>query len=232
MEQLKHDINQNRSQNGLPGPKEVVPSGQPSMISFIADLPNITTLLGLLSALLGVYFAMQGLFYYAAIGGIWAVLFDWMDGFIASKLKGRTKDDRAFGAQMDSLIDIVSFGVLPAVILMSYSDFNPWFVPGAFAIVAACAIRLSYFNIYGLTGGKTYTGLAVDYNGILVSLAFLAERFFDKAEFSIGLYVFILVIVVLNLSSLQIPKFSKKWIFVIAIYAVSITIYFATLQGN
>lgn len=232
MEQLKHDKALDKNQNGLDALNEVNSSKQPSMISFVADLPNITTLLGLLSALLGIYFAMQGLFYYAVIGGAWAVLFDWMDGFIASKMKGRTNDDRAFGAQMDSLIDIVSFGVLPAVILLSYANFNPWYLPGAFAIVGACAIRLSYFNIYGLTGGKMYTGLAVDYNGILVSLAFLAERFLDKAEFSIVLYILIVLIVFLNLSSLQIPKFSKKWIFAIAIYVISITIYLGTLQVN
>ena len=153
---------------------------QLSMINFILDLPNIVTLLGLLSALLGIYAAIKGELYIAAVFGAWSVAFDWLDGLIASKMSNRTDAHRAFGAQLDSLIDMVSFGVLPAIILLSYSNYNPWFIPGAFAIITACAIRLSYFNIYGLTLGKSYTGLAVDYNGLVVSLFFLFESFFNS----------------------------------------------------
>jgi len=152
-------------------------------------------------------------------------LFDWMDGLIASKMTNRTEDDRALGGQLDSLIDIVSFGVLPAIILLSYTNYNLWSILVGFAIIAGCAIRLSYFNVYGLTGGKTYTGLAVDYNGLIVSFAFLFESFFNKASFSIGLTILLMVVVILNLTSIQIPKLSKKWIFGIAAYVIGMTIY-------
>lgn len=200
-----------------------------SMIGFIADLPNICTLFGLLSALLGIYFAIQGQIHYAVIGGVWAVVFDWLDGLIASKMKNRTDNHRAFGGQLDSLIDIVSFGVLPAIILLSYSNYNPWYLPGAFAIIAACAIRLSYFNIFGLTDGKTYTGLAVDYNGLIVSLFFLIESFFGPEVYSEGFYILIMVVAVLNLSPIQIPKFSKKFLIGILAYVIALTIYLASI---
>jgi CDP-diacylglycerol--serine O-phosphatidyltransferase len=169
---------------------------QPSIASFILDLPNICTLCGLLSAFLGIYFAIQDNYYFAVIGGLWAVLFDWLDGLIASKMKGRTDDDREFGGQLDSLSDIVSFGVLPAMILLSYTDYSFLSILVGFAIVAGCAIRLSYFNVYGLSGGKTYTGLAVDFNGLIVSLAFLFESFLNKTSFSIGLTILLMVVVV------------------------------------
>jgi CDP-diacylglycerol--serine O-phosphatidyltransferase len=204
-------------------------SAQPSIISFAFDLPNICSLLGLLSAFLGIYFAVQGNIYFAVIGGLWAVLFDWLDGLIASKMKGRTDNDRAFGGQLDSLIDIVSFGVLPAIILLSYTSYNYWSIAIGFAIIAACAIRLSYFNVFGLTGGKTYTGLPVDSNGLIVSFAFLFESLFAKGSFSIGLTILFVLIVVLNLASLQIPKFSKKWVVAIAAYVIGMTIYFGRL---
>jgi CDP-diacylglycerol--serine O-phosphatidyltransferase len=202
---------------------------QISMIGFIADLPNICTLFGLLSALLGIYFAIQGQIHYAVIGGVWAVVFDWLDGLIASKMKNRTDNHRAFGGQLDSLIDIVSFGVLPAIILLSYSNYNPWYLPGAFAIIAACAIRLSYFNIFGLTDGKTYTGLAVDYNGLIVSLFFLIESFFGPEVYSEGFYILIMVVAVLNLSPIQIPKFSKKFLIGILAYVIALTIYLVSI---
>ncbi len=205
-------------------------SRQPSMISYIFDLPNICSLSGLLSAFLGIYFAIQGNIYFAVIGGLWAVLFDWLDGLIASKMKGRTSDDSAFGAQLDSLIDIVSFGVLPAIILLSYTNYNIWAMPVAFAIIGGCAIRLSYFNVYGLTGGKTYTGLSVDFNGLIVSFVFLFEVLFTKENFSIGLATVMVAIIILNLSSIQIPKFSKKWVFAIAAYVIGVSIHLTSIQ--
>ena len=210
---------------------EVKTQAQPSMISFLFDLPNICTLCGLLSAFLGIYFAVQGNIYFAVIGGIWSVLFDWLDGFVASKLKGRTKDDRLFGGQLDSLSDMVSFGVLPAFILLSYTNYSVLSVLVGFSVIAGCAIRLSYFNIYGLTGGKTYTGLAVDYNGILISFAFIFEPFLDHASFSIVLTILLLLIVLLNLAPIQIPKFSKKMLIPIAIYVVAMTFYFGYYLG-
>ncbi|MCK5736661.1 MAG: CDP-alcohol phosphatidyltransferase family protein, partial [Spirochaetaceae bacterium] len=90
-----------------------------SMLSYARDYPNITSLAGLLSAVTGIYFAILGQFSYAIIGIIWAVFFDWADGIIARKMKNRTDDQRSFGAQLDSMIDIVSFGVFPAVFLLS-----------------------------------------------------------------------------------------------------------------
>ncbi|MFY0600305.1 MAG: CDP-alcohol phosphatidyltransferase family protein [Cyclobacteriaceae bacterium] len=200
---------------------------QLSMVRFIGDLPNICSLTGLLSALLGVYSALLGNVYFAVVGMLWAVLFDWLDGMIARSMSGRTDAHRAFGAQLDSMIDIVSFGVLPAIILLSYTDYNPWFFPGAFIIVASCAVRLSYFNIYGLTGGKTYTGLAVDNNGLILAFAFLFEGIFNSTTFSIGLYILFLLLATLNLSSIQIRKFSKNWIYIIAVYVIALSIYFS-----
>ncbi|NMA25048.1 MAG: CDP-alcohol phosphatidyltransferase, partial [Clostridiales bacterium] len=97
------------------------------MLLFVRDLPNICSLVGLLSATAGIYFAFVGSFRLALIGVLWAVLFDWADGIVARKIPGRTATQKNFGAQLDSLIDIVSFGAFPAVFLLSYGEFKPWF---------------------------------------------------------------------------------------------------------
>ena len=70
------------------------PSHQTGMLWFAKDLPNICSLAGLLCALLGIYFAVLKNFPAAIIGMIWAVLFDWGDGIIARKMKGRTDEQR------------------------------------------------------------------------------------------------------------------------------------------
>ena len=200
--------------------------GRVSILSFIKDLPNICSLFGLLCAVVGIYFAIEGFFPAAMISMLWAVLFDWFDGIIARKMKGRTKGKGAFGGQLDSLIDIVSFGVLPGVVLLSFGNYDAWFLPGAFIIIAANAIRLSYFNVYGLIDSKSYTGLSVDNNGIILPFAFLFESFFSHTAFSIILYTLVLCLAALHLASIPIPKPGAKWVYALVVYVLIVTTFF------
>ena len=202
---------------------------QISMIGFAKDLPNICSLIGLLCSMFAIYFAVEGYFIASIIAILWSVLFDWFDGIIARRMKGRTKEQGVFGGQLDSMIDIVSFGVFPAILLLSYADFNVWFMPGAFIIVAGCAIRLSYFNIYGLIDSKTYMGLSVDNNGIIIAFAFLFESLFSHFTFSIILYVLLLCLAALNLSSLPTPKLAGKWVYVLTAYVLILTAIFGCI---
>lgn len=81
---------------------------KPPILSYIKDLPNICSLAGLGCTQLALFFLIIGLYPAAMIGMVWAVGFDWADGFIARRMKGRTGDDRTFGGQLDPLVDIVS----------------------------------------------------------------------------------------------------------------------------
>ncbi len=205
-------------------------SRQPTMLFFAGDFPNILSLIGLLCAVLGIYYAILGYFYIAMIGVLWAVVFDWVDGIVARRIKGRTDHHRAFGNQLDSLIDIVSFGVFPAIFLLSYGRFNPWFLPGAFLIVAAGVIRLSYFNIFGLINKKTYMGLALDNNIIILAFVFLFKGLFSHLVFSIIIYALLMIFTVLNLSSIQTPKFSEKWFYALVLYSLVLTVAYSWMQ--
>jgi CDP-diacylglycerol--serine O-phosphatidyltransferase len=205
---------------------------QKGMLAFASDIPNICSLLGLLSALFGIYFAITGNFPASIISVLWAVLFDWYDGIIARKMKGRTKQQGEFGGQLDSLIDIVSFGVLPAILLLSYGNYSLLFIPGAFVIIATAAIRLSYFNLYGLIDSKTYKGLALDNNVLILAFVFLFESFFEQVTFSILIYALLMVLSAFNLSSLPTPKFSGKWVNVLVIYVLLLTLVFGWILYN
>lgn len=205
---------------------------QLSVFSFIKDLPNICSLLGLLSAIIGIYFAIQGNFPLAIIGVLWAVLFDWYDGIIARKLKNRTKVQGEFGAQLDSMIDIVSFGILPAIILLSYGHYNILFLPGTFVIIAASAIRLTYFNVYGLIDAKTYKGFPLDNNVLILAFVFLFESLFEHLTFSIFIYIILMGLSILNLSSIPTPKFGGKWVYVLVAYVIVLTIVFLWIHGK
>ncbi len=196
------------------------------MISFVKDLPNICSLIGLFSALLGIYYSILGYFQYAMVAILWAVLFDWADGIIARKMKGRTDHQKAFGPQLDSLIDIISFGVFPAVFLLTYGNLDPWYLPGAFLIVATSAIRLSYFNVFGMVDGKTYKGLALDNNVILLAFLFLFEGLFIHKVFSVIIYVLLMIMLIFNLAPIKTPKFTGVWFYVLIAYTVIMTVLF------
>jgi phosphatidylserine synthase len=199
--------------------------GQPIILSYLKDLPNLCSLSGFACTLLAIYFSILGVFYAAMIGMIWAVAFDWADGLIARKMKGRTGNDQAFGGQLDVLIDIVSYGVAPAILLMSFGKFHPVFLIGAFIMLAAGVMRLTYFSIFGLAGGTKYTGLAIDNNNIILVAVFLFESVFSTGTFSVILYVSCLALAALNVSQIKTPKLSGNPINVVilALYTVGMT---------
>ncbi len=198
---------------------------QPTILSFVKDIPNLCSLAGLACTILAIYSSILGIYHAAMIGMIWAVAFDWADGLIARKMKGRTGNDREFGGQLDVLIDIVSYGVAPAILLLSYGKFDPVFLFGAFIMLAASAIRLSYFSVFGLAGGSKYTGLALDNNNIILVFIFLFEGVFSEGIFSIILYMSGLGLAALNVSQIKTPKLSGNPVnvYILAIYTLGIT---------
>lgn len=200
----------------------------PPILSYIKDLPNICSLAGLGCSLLAIYFSIIGLYPAAMIGMIWAVGFDWADGLIARKMKGRTGDDRAFGGTLDLLIDIVSYGVTPAILILSYADFSAAFLPVVFVTLVFGAIRLSYFNTFGLSGDAKYTGLAIDNNSIILVFIVMFAGHFERPTFAIILAVCGLCLAGLNVSQIKTPKLSGNPVNVIilAIYTLGLTLFY------
>ena len=198
---------------------------KPTILSYIKDIPNLLSLSGLACTLLAIYYSIEGIYALAMIGMVWAVAFDWADGLVARRLKGRTPTDAKFGGQLDVLIDIVSYGVTPAIILLSYGKFEPIFLIGAFIMVSAAAIRLSYFSTYGLAGGTKYIGLALDNNSLILVSIFLIEGFVSSGTFIIILYISGVSLAILNVSEIKTPKLSgnPRNVWLLAIYTLGIT---------
>ena len=175
-----------------------------SILSYIRDIPNICSLAGLGCSLLAIYFLIIGIYEAAMIGMIWAVAFDWADGLIARKMKGRTGDDQKFGGQLDLLIDIISYGVTPAILI------------------------LSYFSTFGLSSDAKYTGLAIDNNSIILVFLFMFAERFEDTFFSFFLGASGICLAILNVSQIKTPKLSGNPINVIllAIYTIFISIFY------
>ena len=210
-------------------PQDLLQPARP-ILSFLIDAPNLCSLAGLACTLLAIYFLMIGVYGAAMIGMIWAVAFDWADGLIARRMKGRTNVEQQFGAQLDLIIDLVSYALTPAIFLLSYANFNPLFLLVAFIMLVFGALRLSYFSTFGLSEDGKYTGLAIDNNSIVLVFLFMFEGQFEHFDFSTFLAVVGFSLAVLNVSQIRTPKLSSNPINValLAIFTVGTTIFYGS----
>ena len=108
-------------------------------------LPNMLTLIGVCIGLTSIRFALDQKFEFAIIAIIFAALFDWLDGRIARLIKGTSE----VGKELDSLADVISFGVAPAFI-MYFWKLNElgrfgWLL--CLIYVSCVALRLARFNV-------------------------------------------------------------------------------------
>jgi len=135
-------------------------------------LPSMFTMMGLFAGFYALIAAIQGKFELAAWAIIAAAIFDMMDGRVARLLHAETD----FGAELDSLCDMTSFGLAPAVLLYL------WALPtlgkpgwlAAFLIAACSALRLARFNIrHDIQDKKYFQGLPTPATALLIASAVL-----------------------------------------------------------
>ncbi|MGQ0710670.1 MAG: CDP-diacylglycerol--serine O-phosphatidyltransferase [Rhodoferax sp.] len=121
-------------------------------------LPNLFTLAALFCGFYAIIQAVDGRFGLAAMGVFFAMVFDSLDGRVARM----TNTQSAFGEQMDSLADMVSFGAAPALIsyIWTLRSLGRWGWFAAFVYCACAALRLARFNVNtGVVDKRYFQGL-------------------------------------------------------------------------
>src|SRR5690606_28521430 len=122
-------------------------------------LPNLFTTAALFAGFYAIVAAMHGSFESAAIAIFVAMILDGLDGRVARL----TNTSSAFGEQYDSLSDMVSFGLAPALVIFSWSlhDLGKLGWAAAFIYAACAALRLARFNTQiGVGDQKRFVGVA------------------------------------------------------------------------
>jgi len=117
-------------------------------------LPNLFTLAALFGGFYAIVMAINGRFDQAAVGVFCAMVLDSLDGRVARM----TNTQSAFGEQMDSLSDMVSFGAAPALIsyVWALQGLGRWGWIAAFVYCACAALRLARFNVNTAVVDKRY----------------------------------------------------------------------------
>jgi CDP-diacylglycerol--serine O-phosphatidyltransferase len=135
-------------------------------------LPSLFTTMGLFAGFYALIAAIQGRYELAAWAIIVAAIFDMLDGRVARLLHAET----AFGAEYDSLSDMLSFGIAPAVLVYLWA-LTPLHKPGwlaAFLIAACAALRLARFNTQvGKMDKRYFQGLPTPATALLIATAVL-----------------------------------------------------------
>lgn len=190
-------------------------------------VPNLITLLNLCAGTLAVIFAIDGELGWAGLFICVAALFDFFDGFAARLLKAYS----SIGKELDSLADVISFGVAPGMILFTLLEYSLlginqpiqqielkwylWFVLfSAFLIPAFSALRLAKFNI-DTRQTRNFLGLPTPANALLWASFGLMLEFQQHTElmrllFTTKNLLFIMLVTSFLLVS-ELPMFSLKF---------------------
>lgn len=148
----------------------------------------ILTYLGMLAGFAGIAFVMEGRLRQAILSLMIAGFCDMFDGAVAAT-KERTDNEKRFGIQIDSLSDLICFGVLPG--LICYQACGKNYMAFAFgSFYALCAlIRLAYFNVMeeerqNQEGGRrtSYQGLPVTTSAIFLPLIYMAHDWLPQGN--------------------------------------------------
>ncbi|MBQ4547048.1 MAG: CDP-alcohol phosphatidyltransferase family protein [Oscillospiraceae bacterium] len=189
----------------------------------------ILTYLGAAAAVCGIFFSASGYPFWGVICLLFAGLTDMFDGKVASTMK-RTDAEKAFGIQIDSLCDLVSFGVLPLAIGYGIGLSGILFYVSAAAYLLCAVIRLAYFNVdeaqrqKSETGRrKTYYGLPVTSSAILFPAVFGCSTFLGDIMpivYQLGIYVCAAAFI----TKFRLPKPDKKGIPLLVLLGIAVLV--------
>ena len=179
-------------------------------------LPNAITLIGVCLGLTSIKFAIDGKFAVAIIAILFAGLMDALDGRIARLIKGTSK----MGKELDSLGDVISFGVAPALVMyfwnLQYLDKLGWFI--CLIYVICVALRLARFNVNSEEEpswkDNFFEGMPSPAGGIIVLMPLIfsfsaLEEFFFKVNYDLLVPIFFITVSLLLISTIPTYSFKK-----------------------
>lgn len=167
----------------------------------------ILTYIGMASAVLGIYFVQQDMIYRAFACLIIAGVCDLFDGAVARKCK-RNENQKLFGIQLDSLVDVMSFLALPIAICIGIG-MNKWYHMIFLIAFGICGIaRLAFFNVVSESSDgpvSYYRGLPVTYTALILSIVYLSSFVLEES-----IVIWIMTAVVLLIAFMNIFDFKVK----------------------
>ena len=158
------------------------------------DYTVILTYASLLSAVSSMFYASQGNYFYAVFFLMLSGLCDAFDGAVARSKKDRTEEGKAFGIQIDSLCDLISFGVAPAALCFFLGVDG---LAGRLILFFYClcaVIRLAFFNVLEIQRQQTEGGANKYYRGLPVTSISIILPLFCPLQYVLDDHLFVLLL--------------------------------------
>lgn len=188
----------------------------------------ILTYIGLTLSIVGIILVLFGIdLKYVMICLMAAGICDLFDGTVARRCK-RTKEEKEFGIELDSLVDVMSFIALPLVILFSINS-SLLFIPLGIIYSIFAIARLAYFNIKTADSEKTiksYIGLPVTYAALIFPLVFLLSYLVKNNLFIIIYNIITLIVSILFILKIKVPKPRLVSSVILLLTAIIVTIIY------
>lgn len=196
------------------------------MLRYIVDPANAITSAGLALSVFGIFLALSGRLEAAVAVVLWALLADHLDGVVAGRTPDRSPEAGKIGKTLDSLADLVSAGIFPAVALIVASGQSVAALIVGATLVLASALRLSYFTAFGLSGGR-FVGVPTTYVVPVTALLFLLAPLVEPSAFPWLLGSALLILATLHVTPLSVPRTSGAMYAVVTLYCLSSSITLA-----
>ncbi len=188
----------------------------------------ILTYIGLTLSIVGIILVLFGIdLKYVMICLMAAGICDLFDGTLARRCK-RTKEEKEFGIELDSLVDVMSFIALPLVILFSINS-SLLFIPLGIIYSIFAIARLAYFNIKTADSEKaikSYIGLPVTYAALIFPLVFLLSYLVKNNLFIIIYNIITLIVSILFILKIKVPKPRLVSSIILLLTAIIVTIIY------
>ena len=182
-------------------------SQKPPKLAYL--IPNFFTASSIFSGFFSISFAIEGFYEKASWLILLALIFDGLDGRVARLTNTTSK----FGVEFDSLADIISFGVAPAVLLYAYigEDYGRLGIIISALYVMFGAIRLARFNVMNATQEPTvFIGVPIPTAAVFLSiLILLFEKYSFLHNFAVILMLVMMAVSLLMVSNIRYPSFKK-----------------------
>lgn len=198
------------------------------MIRYLRDPANAITTLGLVFAVAGLHAALSGHLELAVAAVLWSLLADHLDGIVAGRTHNRMPDAGKIGKQLDSFTDLVSDSVFPAVVVIQLNGASKLSLVIAVVLLVAGALRLSYFNNFGLSAEGQFIGVPLSYDVPLLAVLFLARPLLPAANFPFLVDLVLVVLAVLHVVEIRVPRASGAFLASIVVFSVVASAFLAS----
>ncbi|UFW51350.1 MULTISPECIES: CDP-alcohol phosphatidyltransferase family protein [Bradyrhizobium] len=185
------------------------------MIAYLSDRANAVTAVGLLCSGAAMGLVVKGQYEAGVALGLWAIILDDVDGEIARRTKNRTMATKTIGKALDAFSDLLFGSVIPAIVVASFMEFPASAVFTAFVMLIG-ALRLAYFDCFGLDERGRSTGLPLSYALPILAAILLVDHTIAPLELGVVLPAFIVPLSLLHIAPFKI-KASGSLVHVITI---------------